>query len=91
VPIGYVSFATALIAWALLALAIVSGGLDPGAALGPLLKLATATAFCAAVLAFGSGIAALLRARQRIAAALGLALSLLFLLLFTGVGFALFR
>jgi len=88
--VGYISLASSLVGWALAVLAIVSGGLDPGASLAPLLKLATATAFCASVLALGVGIAALVRGRQRAAAGFGVASSLLFLVLFTGAGFAVF-
>ena len=48
-------------------------------------------ALCVSVLALLLAILALARGPQRVAAAFGLGSSLLFLLYFTGFGFALFR
>jgi hypothetical protein len=89
--VGHISLASSLVGWALVVLAILSGGLDPDTSLGPVLKLATATAVGVSVLALGFGIAGLVRGRQRAAAAFGVASSLVFLLLFTGAGSAVFR
>ena len=85
-PIGKLSAASALGAWALLALAFVSGGLDPRSATAPLLRFATTSALVVSLLALGLGILAVLRGDQGVPAALGVGGSLLFLLAFSGLG-----
>ena len=85
-PLGYASLAGSVAAWAILALALVSGGLDPRAATAPLLRFATSSALVASVLALGLGILAVLRGDQGVPAALGIGCSLLFLLVFSGLG-----
>ena len=85
-PFGYASLAGSVAAWVTLALAIFSGGLDPRAAAAPLLRLATSSALVASVLALGLGILAVLRGDQGVPAALGVGCSLLFLLVFSGLG-----
>jgi hypothetical protein len=87
--LGRVSLAGAATSWALLVLALVSGGLDPPPGRTPLLRAATASALCLSLLALGTAILALARGPERASAALGLILSSLFLLYFTGFGFAL--
>jgi hypothetical protein len=84
--LGYASLAGSVAAWAILALALVSGGLDPRAALAPLLRFATTSALVGSVLALGLGILAVFRGDQGVPAALGVGGSLLFLLMFSGLG-----
>ena len=86
--LGYASLGGSVAAWAILALALVSGGLDPRAALAPLLKFATTSALVVSLLALGLGILAVLRGDKGVPAALGVGCSLLFLLVFSGVGWA---
>jgi hypothetical protein len=90
-PLGYASLAGSVAAWAILALALVSGGLDPRAALAPLLRFATTSALVVSVLALGLGIFAALRGDQGVPAALGVGCSLLFLLMFSGLGWMFLR
>jgi len=85
-PLGYASLAGSVAAWAILALALVSGGLDPRAALAPLLRFATTSALVVSVLALVLGIFTVLRGDQGVPAALGVGCSLLFLLMFSGLG-----
>lgn len=89
--LGYVSLAGALAAWALLVLAFMSGGLDPGASTAPLLKLATTAAFASSVLAFVLGILAVFLGDKGVPAALGVGGALLFLLMFSGIGWMFVR
>jgi hypothetical protein len=88
---GRVSLGAALIGWAALVVAMLFGGLDPSPSQAPLLKAASVAAFCVSAVALGLGVVALVRGQQRVAAAFGLGFSLIFLLLFTGLGFAVFR
>ena len=88
---SYAALGCALFGWAALALAMVFGGLDPSPSMTPLLKAVSVVAFGASVLALALGAFAILRGQQRLAAAFGLGFSLIFLLLFTGLGFAVFR
>ena len=90
-PLGYVSLAGTVAAWAILAPTLVSGGLDPRAALAPLFRLATTSALVASVFALGLGILAVLRGDQGVPAALGIGCSLLFLLMFSGIGWMFIR
>jgi threonine/homoserine/homoserine lactone efflux protein len=60
-PLGYASLAGSVAAWAILALALVSGGLDPRAALAPLLRFATTSALVVSLLALVLGIFTVLR------------------------------
>ena len=90
-PLGYASLAGSVGAWAVLALALVSGGLDPRAALAPLLRFATTSALVVSLLALGLGILAVLRGDQGVPAALGVGCSLLFLLMFSGLGWMFLR
>ena len=85
-PLGYASLAGSVAAWVVLGLAIVSGGLDPRAAMAPLLRFATMSALVVSVLALGLGILAVLRGDQGVPAALGVGCSLLFLMMFSGLG-----
>ena len=87
-PLGYASLAGSVAAWALLALALVSGGLDPRSSMAPLLRFATTASLVVSVLALGLGILAVLRGDKGVPAALGVGCSLLFLLVFSGVGWA---
>jgi hypothetical protein len=84
--LGYASLAGSMAAWAILALALVSGGLDPRGAMAPLLRFATTSALVGSVLALGLGILAVFRGDQGVPAALGVGCSLLFLLMFSGLG-----
>ena len=90
-PLGYASLAGSVAAWAILALALVSGGLDPRAAMAPLLRFATTSALVVSLLALGLGILAVLRGDQGVPAALGVGCSLLFLLMFSGLGWMFLR
>jgi len=85
-PLGYASLAGGLAAWAILALALVSGGLDPRASMAPLLRFATMSALVVSVLALGLGILTVFRGDQGVPAALGVGCSVLFLLMFSGLG-----
>lgn len=89
--IGYVSLGGALAAWAVLAVALVSGGLDPRSSLAPLLRVATTGALAVSVLALGLGILAVLRGDKGVPSALGVGCSLLFLLMFSGIGWMFIR
>jgi hypothetical protein len=89
--LGYASLACGVAAWAVLALALVSGGRDPRSSLAPLFKLATTGAFAASVLAFGLGILAVFRGDNGVPAALGVGCSLLFVLVFSGIGWMFIR
>jgi len=88
---GYAALACALCGWAALALAMVFGGLDPSPSSAPLLKGVSVAALGASALALGIGAFAVVRGHQRLVATVGLGVSLIFLLLFTGLGFAVFR
>jgi hypothetical protein len=88
--LGRTSLIEGILCWSLLALPLVFGGLDPSPTVAPLLKIATLIALCAALLGLCFGIVALIRRQQRASALAGLALSVGFLLYFTGFGFALF-
>jgi len=83
---GWASLAAAVAGWVVLALAIVFGGLDPRAAMAPLLRVAATSALVVSLLALGLGILAVLRGDQGVPAALGVGCSLLFLLVFSGLG-----
>jgi len=85
-PLGPVSLAGSVAAWAILVLTLVSGGLDPRGAMVPLLRFATTSALVVSVLALGLGILAVFRGDQGVPAALGVGCSLLFLLMFSGLG-----
>ena len=89
--LGYASLGGALAAWAVLVLALVSGGLHPRASLAPLLGFATTAAFVVSLLALGLGILAVLRGDKGVPAALGVGGSLLFLLMFSGIGWMFIR
>ena len=89
--LGYASLAGSVVAWAILALALVFGGLDPRAAMTPLLRFATTSALVVSLLALGLGILAVLRGDQGVPAALGVGCSLLFLLMFSGLGWMFLR
>jgi hypothetical protein len=86
--LGRASLIAGLSCWGTLLAAMVLGGLDPSPTYAAVLRAISMTAV---VLALGSvclGIVALARGPQRAAAGFGLILSLLFLLSFTGLGFA---
>jgi hypothetical protein len=87
--LGRASLLGGALGWFLLVLALAFGGLDPAPGRIPLLRGVVTTALGVSLAALGLAIAALAKGPQRVAAALGLALSLLFLLYFTGFGFAL--
>jgi len=90
-PLGYASLGGSVAAWATLALTLVSGGLDPRAAVAPLLRFASTAALVVSVLALGLGILAVLRGDKGVPAALGVGCSLLFLLMFSGLGWMFLR
>lgn len=87
--LGRASLLGGVLCWILLVLALVFGGLDPAPSRAPLLRAAMRAALGVALATLGLAIAALAKGPQRLSAAVGLALSLLFLLYFTGFGFAL--
>ena len=87
--LGGISLVVALSSWAILVLVLLVGGLDPSSGSVGLLRMASVAALLAAIVALILGIGALVRGSQRLAAAFGLVVSLLFLLYFTGFGFAL--
>jgi hypothetical protein len=86
---GRVSLAVGVSSWFVLILALAFGGLDPSPAQAPLLQAASMGALVAAAVALCLAVIALVRGPQRVAAGIGLAVSLLFLLYFTGLGFVL--
>jgi len=90
-PLGNASLTGSIAAWVILALALVSGGLDPRSAMAPLLRFATTSALVVSVLALGLGIFAVLRGDQGVPAALGVGGSLLFFLIFSGLGWMFLR
>jgi hypothetical protein len=85
-PLGYASLAGSVAAWAVLALALVSGGLDPRAAWRRCSDSRPTAALVVSLLALGLGILAVLRGIRGVPAALGVGCSLLFLLMFSGLG-----
>jgi hypothetical protein len=87
--LGRASLLGGALGWILLALALVFGGLDPAPSRAPLLRAAMLAALGVSLAALGLAIAVLAKGPQRASAAVGLALSSLFLLYFTGFGFAL--
>jgi hypothetical protein len=84
---GRVSLGLGLLGWALLIGALVAGGLDPPPAMVPMLRAATLAALVVALVSAGLGGVGLVRGRNRLAAAIGLACSMVFVLYFTGFGF----
>lgn len=90
-PMGHVSLAGSVVAWLLLVLTLVSGGLDPHPPVAPLLRFATTAALGASVLALAIGILAVFRGDKGAPAALGIGGSLLFLLMFSGIGWMFIR
>jgi hypothetical protein len=90
-PLGHVSLAGSVAAWVLLGLALASGGLDPHPPVAPLLRFATTAALGASVLALTVGILAVFRGDKGVPAALGIGCSLLFLLMFSGIGWMFIR
>lgn len=88
--LGRTSLIEGILCWTLLVLPLVFGGLDPSPSMTPVLKIATLIALIAAVLGLCFGVAALIRGQQRPSALVGLGLSVVFLLYFTGFGFSLF-
>ena len=87
--LGRVALMIAVLAWVILLLAPVLGGLDPAVAQLPGLQAATMGALGMSLVALLLAVFALVRGQQRATAAFGLGMSLLFLLHFTGLGFAL--
>ena len=90
-PLGYASLTGSVAAWITLALMLVSGGLDPRAAMAPMLRFASTSALVVSLLALALGILAVLRGDQGVPAALGVGCSLLFLLMFSGLGWMFFQ
>lgn len=84
---GRISLVLGVLGWVVLVLTLLKGGLDPSPTLTPWLRAATTVSLCTSVLALCFAVAALIRRERRITASLGLALSVLFLLYFTGFGF----
>jgi hypothetical protein len=78
-----------LLSWGALVSAMYSGGIDPSPGVAAILHAISMAAIVIALVSACFGIVALARGPQRAAAAFGLVLSLLFLLYFTGLGFAL--
>jgi hypothetical protein len=90
-PLGHASLAGSVVAWVILGLALVSGGLDPHPPVAPLFRFAITAALGASVLALLIGILAVLRGDKGVPAALGIGGSLLFLLMFSGIGWMFIR
>ena len=86
---GRLSLVVGVLSWFVLILAFAIGGLDPSPEQTPLLRAASMGALVAAAVALCLAVVALARGPQRVAAGIGLAVSLLFLLYFTGLGFVL--
>ena len=73
-----------------MAFSLVAGGLDPSPGRARVLQALAAGAVMAALAACGLGLAAIVRGTGRPSGAMGLGLGVLFLLMFTGAGFAIF-
>ncbi|HEX2341201.1 MAG TPA: hypothetical protein VHI98_12035 [Vicinamibacterales bacterium] len=86
--LGRASLIGGVLSWCALLAAVFAGGLDPSPALAATLQAISMTAIVIAVVSVCLGIMAIARGPQRAAAAFGLSLSLLFVLYFTGLGFA---
>jgi hypothetical protein len=86
--LGLVSFLGGVLSWCTLMLAFVFGGLDPSPTQTPLLQAVSMGALVTAAMSSCLGVVALARGPKHLAALLGLITSLLFLLYFTGLGFA---
>jgi hypothetical protein len=86
---GRVSFFVAVGSWAVMAFALVAGGLDPSP--GRARALQGMAAGAPALLGCILGVIAVVRGTGRPSGALGLLLGTVFLLMFTGAGLALWR
>ena len=88
---GRVSFFMAVSCWAVMAFSLVAGGLDPSPGRARVLQAMAAAALIAALAACVLGVVAIVRGTGRPSGVVGLLLGVLFLLMFTGAGFALLR
>jgi uncharacterized BrkB/YihY/UPF0761 family membrane protein len=88
---GRIALAVALLAWCVMMLTLMTGGLDPPPHLRSILQWGNMAAVLMALTALCSSVIALARGPQRIAGGFGLAVSLLFLLYWTGFLFVFFR
>ena len=86
--LGLISLVGGALSWGALILALLAGGLDPSPARASSLQIVSMGALVTAAVSLCLGGIALARGPQRLAAAVGLGASLLFLLYFTGLGFA---
>jgi len=86
--LGLISLVGGVLSWCALLLALLAGGLDPSPARASSLQMVSMSALVTAAVSLCLGGIALARGPQRLAAAVGLGASLLFLLYFTGLGFA---
>lgn len=88
---GRIAFFAAASSWAVLALTLLMGGISPDPSRANLLRSLALGSMVAAIAALVLAIVALVRGPQRGSAACGLALGLLYLVAFTGAGFALLK
>jgi hypothetical protein len=86
--LGRASLIGGVLSWCALLAGVFAGGLDPSPAFATTLQAISMAAVVIALVSVCLGIVAVARGPQRAAAAFGLVLSLLFLLYFTGLGFA---
>ena len=87
---GRLAFYGAVGSWAVMAFSLVASGLDPSPGRTRFLQALAAGAVMAALAACGLGLAAIVRGTGRRSGAVGLILGVLFLLMFTGAGLAIF-
>ena len=87
---GRLAFYGAVGSWAVMAFSLVASGLDPSPGRTRVLQALATGAVMAALAACGFGLAAIVRGTGRPSGALGLVLGVLFLLMFTSAGFAIF-
>ena len=88
---GRVSFFMAVSSWAVMAFTLVAGGLDPSPGRARVLQAMAMAALIAALAACALGIVAIVRGVGRPSGVLGFVLGALYLLMFTGAGFAIWR
>lgn len=82
--LGRFSLVLSVSSWLLLEFVLLYGGLDPPPGSVPMLEAGSMSSALLGGLGALAGIAAVVRRRQRISGALGSALGILFLLVFTG-------
>jgi len=87
--LGLISLIGGVISWLVLTMTLLAGGLDPSNSQAQAAQVANGSALVLAFLASILALIAILRGPQRVLGALGLAITALFLLVFTGSIFAL--